>query len=412
MKCMWKRSLRRWLCMGLLTGMCLSAAACSNVDKSEPASQDGVTDGLSPSAEPEASLTPEATPEAMPPIYQVPEAEAVLGTRLCEHYQGYFTVGTCISSSMLNNEKLKKLVLEQFNTITCENEMKPDALLNQMACISQNEVVVMFPKRATDILDWAKEHDLKVRGHVLVWHSQTPDWFFREGFQNNGALVSKEVMLSRMESYIKQVLEYCDTNYPGVVYVWDVVNEAFEDGSGEYRNSYWYQILGKDFIRYAFEYARKYASPETKLFYNDFNCYIDQKQTAIMTVVKELVSLGLIDGVGMQSHLDVDYPSVDNYTRTLERFSKLGIEVQITELDVTTTGNDEAGLQKQGEYYDKLFQVISMYEKLGSTNITGLTFWGVSDIYSWRSSQYPLLFDAALEPKPAYYGVLQEEQEQ
>lgn len=412
MNCIWKQPLKRWLCLGLLAGFCLSAAACSKVDNSEPASQPSQAVSPALTEGPEATLSPEPTQEAMPPLYDVPEAEPVLGTRLCEHYQGYFTVGTCISNAMLSNPKLEKLVLEQFNTVTCENETKPDALLNQMACVSKNEVVVMFPKRTTEILDWAKEHNLKVRGHVLVWHSQTPDWFFKEGFKNEGALVSREVMLQRMESYIKQVLEYCNTNYPGLVYVWDVANEVFEDGNGEYRNSYWYQIVGEDFVRYAFEYARKYAEPGTKLFYNDFNCYIDQKQNAIMKVVKELAELGLIDGIGMQSHLDVDYPSVESYTRTLERFSKLGLEVQITELDVTTSGSDEASFRKQGEYYDKLFQIISMYEKLGSTNITGLTVWGVSDIYSWRSSQYPLLFDAALQPKPAYYGVLQEKQEQ
>ncbi len=398
----------------LLAGVGLLAVACSNVNDAGGSDNSGVTEAVSPSASPtpttETTSTPTPTPDDMPPIYDVPEAESVIGTRLCERYQGYFTVGTCVNSTTLNHPRIEKLILEQFNTVTCENETKPDALLNQSACVAKNDVVVMFPQRTIAILDWAQEHNLKVRGHVLVWHSQTPDWFFKDGFKNDGTLVSREVMLQRMESYIRQVLEYCNTNYPGLFTAWDVVNEAFEDGSGEYRNSYWYQIVGEDFIRYAFEYARKYAAEDTKLFYNDFNCYIDSKNNAIRKVVEELIELDLIDGVGMQSHLDVDFPSVGDYIRTVERFSEMGIEVQITELDVTTTGSDEASFEKQGDYYDRLFQFLIAYEKMGSSNVTGLTIWGVADNYSWRSSQYPLLFDAMLQPKPAYYGVLQQAQ--
>ncbi len=286
-----------------------------------------------------------------------------------------FRVGVCVNSMLLNNPNVSDLVLEQYNSITCENEMKPDALLDENACRATGEVVVTFPKRTIRLMDWAKEHNMKMRGHTLVWHAQTPDWFFKEGFQSSGALVSADEMKLRMESYIRQVLEYCNKNYPGVIYAWDVVNEAFQDGAGKIRDCYWATILGEDYIRLAFEYARKYASEDVKLFYNDFNCYEGSKTFAIINKVKELHELGLLDGVGMQSHLKTDYPTLDKYLRTVEQFSKLGVEVQITELDVGCAYGDK-GLKSQKDYYELMFKLLSAYEKVGSTNVTSVTFWG------------------------------------
>ncbi len=248
-----------------------------------------------------------------------------------------------------------------------------------------------------------------MRGHVLVWHNQTPEWFFREGFQNNGELVSADEMLIRMESYIQQVLEYCDTNYPGMFYAWDVVNEAFTDDGEGLRNSNWYKILGEDFLIQAFRFARKYASADTKLCYNDFNTYINHddkiKTTRICELVKKLQAENLIDGVGMQAHLDVSFPTAEDFVKTVNIFSDLGVEVQITELDVTTTSGD-AGLKKQAEYMDSIFEQIVKNDRDGTCNITSITIWGIADTFSWRSSQRPLLFDGVLKPKPAYFSIL------
>lgn len=401
-----KRFLRT---VGFFLAFCLVLGGCSKVaDEQTDATVSGSVT-LTPT--PEGTKTPTPTPaeESLPPIYEVqPVKNTVLGTRLCEHYQGMFRVGVCVNSMTLQNPDACDLVIEQYNSITCENEMKPDALLDQTASRIIGEVVVTFPKRTLKIMDWAQENGLKMRGHVLVWHAQTPEWFFREGFQNSGALVSADEMKLRMESYIRQVLEFCNSHYPGLIYAWDVVNEAFNDGSGTIRDCNWTKILGEDYIRLGFEYARKYADENTLLFYNDFNCYESSKRMGIINKVKELKELELIDGVGMQSHVKTDYPSMEAYLRTLEQFSKLGVEVQITELDVGCSAGD-AGLLTQANYYELLFKMISAYEKNGTSNLTSVTFWGVSDSMSWRSEDRPLLFDRFLNPKDAYYRVLQEE---
>ncbi len=362
-------------------------------------------------ARPTNTPSPRPTNTPKPTKTPAPTQGVTLGTSLYKRYQGYFDFGTCVGASYLNNSKVMELVLEQFNSITCENEMKPDALLNQYQCQTQGKVVITVPGNTKRILDWAKKNGLKVRGHVLVWYSQTPDWFFREGFRSNGALVSREEMLVRMESYIRQVLHYCDTNYPGMFYAWDVVNEAFTDDGNGYRDCQWYRILGEDYITEAFRFARKYASAGTKLFYNDFNTYINYsdkiKTTRICNLVKALKKENLIDGVGMQAHLDVSYPSADDFVKTVTTFSRLGVEVQITELDVTTTPNAD-GWKRQAAYLDRIFSALEKNDRTGVCNLTSVTVWGIADNYSWRKSQDPLLFDDNLKPKAAYYSVLQQ----
>ncbi len=341
--------------------------------------------------------------------YPVRETATVLGTRLSERYKDCFYVGTCMKTEHLNDPNLVALVLEQFNSLTCENEMKPDALLNQMACMSEGEVKVIFPANTIKLLDWAKANGFAMRGHTLVWHSQTPDWFFREGFKSNGAYVDRETMLARMESYIQQVLEYCNTNYPGMFYAWDVANEVFSDSGDTFRDSPWYRIIGEDFVKYAFTYARQYAEEGTKLFYNDFNCYIPAKQNNIYMMAKSLQAEGLIDGIGMQSHLDISYPTAAQYLDTVERFSNGGFEVQITELDITTDAN-AAGHEKQAQFYNDIFSKLVIRDMATMINVTSVTVWGVNDGRSWRSSGDPLLFDDSLKPKAAYYSVLQQEE--
>lgn len=407
------------------TGTTEPTDAAEPTETPEPTITAAPTGDRKPTATPKPAVTaapqkPTATPKPSRPTEgqkptststPIPTQSVKLGTSLYKRYEGYFYFGTCVNASYLNNSKVTELVLEQFNSITCENEMKPDALLNQYQCQAQGKVVITVPSNTKKILDWAKKNGLKVRGHVLVWYSQTPDWFFREGFRSNGALVSREEMLSRMESYIKQVLNYCDTNYPGMFYAWDVVNEAFTDDGTGYRDCNWYKILGEDYITEAFRFARKYASAGTKLFYNDFNTYINYsdklKTTRICNLVKELKKENLIDGVGMQAHLDVSYPSADDFVRTVTTFSNLGVEVQITELDVTTTAN-ASGWKQQADYLDRIFSALEKNDRTGVCNLTSVSVWGIADNYSWRASQDPLLFDDNLKPKAAYYSVLQQ----
>jgi endo-1,4-beta-xylanase len=198
---------------------------------------------------------------------------------LKEIYKDNFSMGVAVSNVELSPAR-KELIAEQFNSLTAGNELKPDSLLDYATCISDpkyNDNPAVKFDRAKPILDFAQKNGIKFRGHTLVWHSQTPRWFFAEGYSTDASapLVSGELMLKRMENYIKQVLEYTQTNYPGLIYAWDVVNEAVNPGDNEEnflrtRDSLWYQVIGSGFIEKAFEYARKYADKDVKLFYNDY----------------------------------------------------------------------------------------------------------------------------------------------
>lgn len=333
---------------------------------------------------------------------------------LKDAYKNYFKIGSAVSAAEVSKPTAQQLILTHFNSITPENELKPDALLQQYASQQNGNNVnpqVALSSNARTILQFCDEHDIPMRGHVLVWHSQTPDWFFKENFSDSGAYVSKDIMNQRMENYIKNVMELLATEFPNVeFYAWDVANEVFQDGKGVLREagsnyvtngtSLWTQIYGDDsFIENAFTYARKYAPEGCKLFYNDFNEYIDSKRDAIYELCSKLYAKGVLDGVGMQSHLDVGYPSVSLYTQALDKFSSIGCEIHITELDITTTQGDE----KQAEIYKGIFDAAKKY----SDNVTSLTLWGTQDGMSWRGDRTPLIFDSSYQPKPAYYAIVE-----
>lgn len=347
--------------------------------------------------------------------------EAVRGVipSLKEVYKDKYKVGVAVTANELSEER-KKLILEQFNSITCGNEMKPDSLLDYEACISDpkyDECPAISFSRATPILDFAYENGLSLRGHTLVWHSQTPRWFFTEGYSKsaNAPFVSKELMYRRMENYIRQVITYMQDNYPGMVYAWDVVNEAINsDGAPDgYRSkdSYWYQVCGEEFIEKAFEYARKYAEDGVKLFYNDYNEYDGSKRRYIIKMLKGLVEKGLVDGMGMQEHIGISSPSIIDIQTSIADYAALGLEIQITELDMDMETKTEEDYMKQAQRYKLLFYYYNMLEEQGKADITNVTFWGLSDDISWLSDangkSYPLLFNEFLLPKLAFYGVLQ-----
>ena len=222
---------------------------------------------------------------------------------------------------------------------------------------------------AKPILDFARDNNISVRGHVLVWHQQTPLWFFKENYDEDGEWVSKEKMLKRMENYIKNVFAAVKKEYPDVdFYAWDVVNECFTDGGSprsagfpaqenNYEASPWVKIFGDNsFIKPAFIYAKKYAPEGTKLYYNDFNEYM-QKSDAIVKLAEDINSDGhYIDGIGMQSHLNVTnngtndpFPSVSMYKSALEKYSKTGLDIQITEFDDVTPDQFKEGMAELRE---------------------------------------------------------------
>ena len=336
-------------------------------------------------------------------------------------YKNYFKIGTAITPSNLSSPSFMNLVEKHFNgSITVGNEMKPDSVLDQKATLAYMEAndgddtnpQVSFAV-AKSVLDYCSKNNIPLRGHTLVWHSQTPDWFFKEGFSDDGDWVSKEKMIQRMENYIKNVMETLEKEYPDLdIYAWDVVNEAWlEDGKPRTAgsnntttgNSAWVQVFGDNsFIEYAFKFARQYAPKDCKLYYNDYNEYMDGKMNAIIEMATDLKEKGLIDGIGMQSHLDVSFPTASQYKKALGKFAATGLDIQITELDVTTSDTSEAGLEKQAQYYSDIFDAIVEYKD----NISAVVLWGVTDDQSWRASRVPLLFDDQFKAKPAFYSII------
>ena len=336
-------------------------------------------------------------------------------TTLREVFDGDFKVGVATTSGYLSDPDRAKEIKENFNSITMENEMKPESLLDWEASEkSKDGMPVIKEETLKKALETAKEMGLPLRGHTLVWHSQTPEWFFSKKYEPSKGYVDKATMRKRMESYIKQVLTYCKENYPGVVYAWDVVNESVGD-DGNYRTeSMWYETYGDfTYIKDAFTFARKYAEEGTKLFLNDYNEYIAQKRDLLYAKVVELHDAGLLDGVGMQSHWDMEFPSVDLFETALEKYASIdGIEIQLTEIDMHNNDDSEEGLKKQADRYKEFFDVITKMDREGAANITSVTFWGLKDGESWLSgmkgeTSYPLLFTDDMEKKPCYDSILE-----
>lgn len=332
-------------------------------------------------------------------------------TPLKQLYSAYFKVGTAVTASELAMEKTKPLIEYHFNSVTPGNELKPDALLNQTQCQKDNKPAVRLSNGAKSILQYCSDNNIPFRGHCLVWHSQTPEWFFREGFKTDGALLGKDDMTKRMDEYIKAVIELVTTSYPNLnIYAWDVVNEAFGDGNGQLRTagtnaskgeSLWTKIYGdQSFIDSAFHFARKYAPATCSLYYNDFNEYIDAKRDAIYALVKRLYENGTCDGIGMQSHLATSYPSVSQYETALKKFCEIGCDIQVTELDITIENG--ATEKTQAKMYSDLFDLYIKH----ADNISAVVFWGTQDGTSWRSSKNPLIFNADFEPKESFFSII------
>jgi endo-1,4-beta-xylanase len=329
---------------------------------------------------------------------------------LKNYYAEYFAVGVAVSPFSLEDSASANLIINEFSSMTAENAMK-------MAPIHPQEDTFRW-EPADKIVAFAEEHGLKLRGHTLCWHSQAPDWMF---IQEDSQRVSKDTLLERLENHIANVAG----RYSGKIYAWDVVNEAISDAPDEiYRNSIWYEVCGEEFITKAFEFARKY-DPTAKLFYNDYNVIDSVKCEKIYQMVKTMKEKGVpIDGVGIQGHWSVYEPSEPQLRRTIERLASLGIEIQITELDISIYPKEASRREKletdidvftpeleqlQVDKYEMIFRVFREYKN----EITSVTFWNVSDKHSWLDNfpvrgrkDYPLLFDQNHAPKKAYGKVI------
>ena len=360
---------------------------------------------------------------------------------LKDEYKKYFDYfGFAVPENQLTNDSIMKGISWQASCFTCENECKPDFIFNWAKPTAVTEfraedgnaykvptTLVGF-SRLEKILGIAKKYGMKMRGHVLVWHGQTPDWFFKEDYDSSKPYVDKATMTARQEWYIKSVLEFVrhweeeNNNNQRIIITWDVVNEACTDGAWTddplRTASPWYAIYGDDtFIVNAFRYANKYAPKEVLLAYNDYSSYAPNKTKAICRVVQDIQAArdARIDVVGMQSHVSMTYPTVADYEKAVHEFLSLGVDVQVTEMEIAFGGqltSQEILAQRYADYFEMFLRNRKQSVKNG---ISGITLWGTRDEVSWirnnkdamNKEQRPLLFEKDYECKPAFWSVLQ-----
>ena len=355
-------------------------------------------------------------------------SDACKAPSLFKAYEPYFKIGAAINSWKTDEIAYKELICRHFNSITAENEMKPMSVLDREATLKLGDGIHTAQnfERTDKLLAFARDNGIQVRFHVLCWHGQTPIWFFTEDWEdvpwkqlieNNftARFASRGVILQRLECYIHDVMTHVNTLFPGVVYAWDVVNEAIDPDQGNekgYREkSPWFKNVGApDFILAAFRAAAKYKAPGQQLYYNDYECYNEKKLPHILNLLKLLKQENLVDGMGMQAHLGMEYPAVEQCEKAARAYGALGLSLQVTELDIHCPDGSEAGQQALAEKYGAYFDMLVRLKKEG-IDVNCATFWGLTDKDSWlpgfrKSESYPLLFTGELQTKPAYDAVL------
>ena len=360
---------------------------------------------------------------------------------LAQAYAPYFDyIGFATPKAVLQNGQVIKGLEHQGSCFTMENEFKPDFLFawqkpsklkdftgedGKTYKVPENTPVL---ENIGTILKIAKYTNLKMRGHVLVWHAQTPDWFFRENYGSNTAkYVSQDEMNARLEWYIKTILEYIkdweDKYNEGkrIVVTWDVVNEAASDNASQSSwlrsDSNWYRIYKSDkFIVNAFRYANKYAPKDLLLAYNDYGCSSVAKCAAICKIVDAIQAApdARIDVLGMQSHIGMNTPITgpNSFETSVQKFIAKGLDVQITELDIGLDGQRYNSEKLKAKYKEFFKMCLANRKNDSRKGIRGITLWGTIDETSWIYNNngvknHPLLFEGNYTCKDAFYGVLE-----
>lgn len=361
--------------------------------------------------------------------------------------------GAAMSANSAQDYTMQALVGQHFNSITATNEMKAYSMLDQKA--SQNSpdgMPVMDYTKADLIVEAAMNCGAQVRGHVLVWDAYMSNWFFREGYKSNGAYVDRETMLKRLESYITQVVTHFEEKYPGVVYCWDVVNEAVGDNASDYNESDarhvrtkrngednpFYTVIGEDYVEISFLYAKNVVealqveNPEVdiKLFYNDYSTFHTKKRDAICKLVESINSYAtdadgnyrkLCDGVGMQGYIGgygtqsgcMKYDDIQKITTAIACFAELDVEVHITEMAVRNYSNSLGDMDKHALFYKNLMKALVEVNSGEEKPLTCIAIWGLTDMgtidessYSYKQNgPYCGLFTPGYYVKDAFYDV-------
>lgn len=340
-----------------------------------------------------------------------PTAEA---PSLKNAYQDDFLIGTALNvAHNLGTDSLGiEIIRQHFNAIVAENCMKSMHI--------QPIEGIFFFDEADHFVQFGEENNMHITGHTLIWHSQAPEWFFTN---EKGEDVSREVMIERMKSHIQTVVG----RYKGRVHGWDVVNEAILD-DGSWRNTKFKEIVGDDYIKLAFQFAHE-ADPEAELYYNDYGMSQEGRRNSVVELVKQLQADSIrIDGIGMQGHMGMDYPDINEFEKSIEAFAALGVKVMITEMDITLLpfpAEETAEVSLTAEYQEKMnpyaaglpAEVEAAFNKRysdffslflkHSDKISRVTIWGVTDNDTWRNdwpiegrTDYPLLFGRDYQAKP------------
>lgn len=356
-------------------------------------------------------------------------AKAPEQTTLKAAYADAFLLGTAVNDDIVQgvDAKSQAIVTAQFNTITAENVMKNEVIHPQPG------VYDFGPADA--FVEFGEKHNMFIVGHTLVWHNQTPAWFFQD---EQGQPNTPEAQLERMRRHIEIVAG----RYAGRVHAWDVVNEVI-DNDGSYRPTTWVKSIGDgdEMVKHAFKFASEYA-PDAELYYNDFNAWRPEKVAGIVRMVKMLQAEGIrIDGVGIQGHWGLNFPKTEYIEAAIDAYAATGVKVMITELDIdvlpltkegqiigTGMAHEQFQLEEFKEFLDPYRnglpkdverQLTQRYEELfrifynKRDKIERVTLWGVHDPMSWKNdypipnrTNYTLLFDRNYQPKPAFNAVL------
>ena len=334
---------------------------------------------------------------------------------LQQAYSKHFIIGTALSATQIHGKEpgTLELVKQQFNAVTAENVMKWELI---------EPVEGQFNFAAADaMIEFAEANNIRVIGHVLLWHEQTPDWVFLDA---KGQPASKELVLSRLKNHINAVMG----RYKGRIHGWDAVNEALNE-DGTLRQSKWYKALGEDYIATVFELAHQ-TDPKAQLYYNDFNLFKPEKRAGALRLIASLKAKNApIYGIGEQGHYSLDYPKLQDVEDSIVAFKNTGLKVVITELDISALpfpdpeniGADISlnmklkqefnpyadGLPKavNDQLTEKYLQLFELFLR-HSDAIERVTLWGVNDNQTWRNNwpmkgrtDYPLLFDRKNQPK-------------
>lgn len=412
-----------------------------------------------PTGNPSAG-TPSSAPTAAPgendatKAPQKTELPPVEGSILESYKDTFEYMGSCLNYGafgQLQDEKTLQFVKNHFNSFTLENEMKPEAILgDEITGITKEEAASLgyvvpesytedvVPKLDFDTIDnalkAAKDNGLKVRAHTLVWHSQTPQWFFLAGY-NGRKSTTKEIMDARLEFYIRSVMKHVMdkekelTGEAGsIVYTWDVVNEYLNRGNSPWDRVYGNGGMEPSYVKKAFQVAysmvKEYGvQDKVALVNNDFDTYFRPDEiVALVNFINEGEEAKICNAIGMQSHVDITRPTLEEYGTALDKFLATGLEVQITELDVTINFDHEGKTwqyKDKGETDEQQAAFVSDFMKLvvkkqrerdktvNPKGITDVTIWGLYDTISWRSACSPLLFKSSIyEAKPSYQAFL------